>query len=198
MYLSEVKLWNFRKYGINGDDYDTSTPGVVVNFNDGLNVLIGENDSGKSAIIDAIRYTVGTLSKEWIQYEDSDFNFTGGIRAEKFKIECVFRGFEDEEAGHFLEWIGFENINGKQEYVLNVHLTCIRKSNRIIPDLRGGPDPVGIPIDGEARARLRAIYLKPLRDAANELVPGRRSRFAQILAAHSMFQKNKDEKHYLA
>jgi len=197
MYLSEVKLWNFRKYGVNGSDYETSAPGATVNFNKGLNVLIGENDSGKTAIIDAIRYTVGTLSKEWIQLEDSDFHCNDNGRAEKLKVECIFRGFKDKEAAHFLEWMGFEEIKDKQNYVLNVRLTCSRKSNRIIYDLRGGPDPVGIPIDGEARERLRIAYLKPLRDAESELTPGRRSRFAQILAAHSVFQKKKDKKHRL-
>lgn len=198
MYLAEVKLWNYRKYGINGDDYETSLPGVSVSFNEGLNVLIGENDSGKTAIIDAIRYTVGTLSKEWIQLEDSDFHCKNNVRSEKkLKIECVFRGFKDKEAAHFLEWMGFEEIEGKQHYVLNIRLTGLKKTNRIIYDLRGGPDPLGIPIDGEARERLRVAYLKPLRDAENELTPGRRSRFAQILAAHSVFQKKKDEQHRL-
>ena len=44
-------------------------------------------------------------------------------------------------------------------------------------------------MDGEARSRLRVTYLKPLRDAESELTAGRRSRFAQILRAHSHFQK---------
>ena len=49
MHLSALKLWNFRKYceGPNGE------PGLVVNFHEGVNVLIGENDSGKTAIVDA-------------------------------------------------------------------------------------------------------------------------------------------------
>ncbi|TSA24917.1 ATP-dependent endonuclease [bacterium] len=36
------------------------------------------------------------------------------------------------------------------------------------------------------------IYLKPLRDAENELTPGYRSRLAQILLSHKDFQKEKD------
>ncbi len=38
MHLSALKLWNFRKYceGPNGE------PGLVVNFHEGVNVLIGE------------------------------------------------------------------------------------------------------------------------------------------------------------
>lgn len=54
MYISELKLWNFRKYG--ADDFDLTNPHLTVPFKSGMNVLIGENDSGKTAIIDAIKY----------------------------------------------------------------------------------------------------------------------------------------------
>lgn len=60
MYLSELKLWNFRKYSKHGGALDVSTPHLVVPFKKGLNVLIGENDSGKTAIIDAIKIVLRT------------------------------------------------------------------------------------------------------------------------------------------
>ena len=44
-------------------------------------MLIGENDSGKTAIVDAIRYVLKTQSGEFIQFEDSD-----GNRKDEFKI----------------------------------------------------------------------------------------------------------------
>ena len=69
MYLSKLRLWNFRKYC----DGDGNKPGVEVHFHEGLNVLIGENDSGKTAIIDAIRYVLRTQSGEYIQFDDKDF-----------------------------------------------------------------------------------------------------------------------------
>jgi putative ATP-dependent endonuclease of OLD family len=192
MHLCELKLWNFRKYGIKGAEFEKADPGVVVHFNPGLNVLIGENDSGKSSIVDAIRYVLGTQSREWVRYEKTDFHESDAKRANKWKIECIFRGITHEEAGPFLEWLGFEEIDGKQEYVLKVRLAAELKSgDRVVPDyLRAGPDAVGSQLDGEARDRLRATYLKPLRDADNELTPGQRSRFAQILKAHKLFQKN--------
>lgn len=197
MYLSEVSLWNFRKYEIDGESFEKSRPGVSIPFGEGLNVLIGENDSGKTSIIDAIRYTLGTQSGEWVRVEETDFHMEGDDRTNELKIECVFRGFSDREAGSFLEWIGTEEINGKHGFILKVRLTARRKADRIVTDIRAGADPVGIVMDGDARALLRATYLKPLRDADAELIPGRRSRFAHILRAHSLFQKKDAEKHEL-
>ena len=52
MYLSTLRLWNFRKYCAMADE----KPGLEIHFQEGVNVLIGENDSGKTAIVDAIRY----------------------------------------------------------------------------------------------------------------------------------------------
>jgi putative ATP-dependent endonuclease of OLD family len=124
MYLAEVNLWNFRKYGIEGDSFETAKPGLSVPFSEGLNVLIGENDSGKTAIVDAIRYTLLTQSGEWIRLEESDFYAEGEKRAQNLKIECVFRGFSHQEAGCFLEWIGTEEIDGERLFVLKIRLTA--------------------------------------------------------------------------
>lgn len=201
MNLSELKLWNFRKYGVGTDDIDDITPAVTLSLNPGLNVLIGENDSGKTALVDAIRHLLGTQSREWYRLESTDFYGTGDNRSKRLKIEAVFRGFTNQEAAPFLEWMGFEEREGKQQYVLTVRLTAERKVSRIIFDLRAGPDPVGAQMDGEARELLRITYLKPLRDAEGELTPGRRSRLAQILAAHKLFQdatpRDQTKKHRL-
>lgn len=71
MYISELKLWNFRKYG--GDDFDLAKPHLVVPFKKSMNVLIGENDSGKTAIIDAIKYVLKTNAYESIRILQDDF-----------------------------------------------------------------------------------------------------------------------------
>ncbi|WP_085536942.1 AAA family ATPase [Massilibacteroides vaginae] len=55
MYISSLKLWNFRKYGNSEEVTEETIPHLEVPLNKGLNVLIGENDSGKSAILDAIK-----------------------------------------------------------------------------------------------------------------------------------------------
>ena len=52
MIVSELKLYNFRKFTSNDNE-----PGLSITFHKGLNALIGENDSGKTAVIDAIKLT---------------------------------------------------------------------------------------------------------------------------------------------
>lgn len=49
MIVSELRLYDFRQFhGENGQ------PGLSVSFHKGVNALIGENDSGKTAVIDAL------------------------------------------------------------------------------------------------------------------------------------------------
>ena len=166
MYLSELKLWNFRKYGIDGGSIESSPPGLAIQFHEGMNVLIGENDSGKTAIVDAIRYTLGTQSREWTRLDESDFHIEGEQRAKELKIECIFRGFTDREAGRFLEWLGYEDVEGVKRYVLKVCYTARNTGSRIVTDLRAGQDSVGTPIDGDPRSLLRttalSLYAMPM------------------------------------
>lgn len=41
MFLAELRLWNFRKYGHDTDAIVLSSPQLSVMFNSGLNLLIG-------------------------------------------------------------------------------------------------------------------------------------------------------------
>lgn len=50
----------------------------------------------------------------------------------------------------------------------------------------------GISIDGKARELLKAVYLKPLRDAEREMSSGRGSRISQILLNHPVFKGKKN------
>lgn len=186
MYLHKLLITNFRKYGGSDDK-----PGIVIEFNKGLNVLIGENESGKTSIVDAIRYVLQTQSYDFTRIDEIDFHYSNGNRANSLKIECEFKGFTDAEAGNFLEWIGFDDNN---EYVLRVWLSAEIKDNRIIPEIRAGMDNVGTQLDAGARDLLRVTYLKPLRDAEMEMAAGRRSRFAQLLKSRNEFKcKTKQE-----
>ncbi len=200
MYLSELKVWNFRKYGSGTDDKGNVLPGLSLKLNAGFNLLVGENDTGKSAIIDAIKLVLLTQSYESIRLEEEDFHLLNGQpesnRAMDIKIECIFRGFCNEEAKNFIEWMGFEKISSDcYSYFLKLTLKAQREQGKIYSDVKAGPDDDGSFMDSKARDLLRVTYLKPLRDAESELNPRRNSRLSQILDSHSAFTDK--ESHHL-
>jgi len=192
MYLKTLRIWNFRRFGSKANN----EPGVEVQFNRKLNLLIGPNDSGKTAIVDAIRYILGTQTFDPVRFDDEDFYEKDGQRTSELKIECIFSGFSEIEAGQFLEWIEIDK-NDVTKSELRVWLTAQRKNNRIITNLRAGFDDEGQFIDGEARDLLRVTYLKPLRNAEAELTPGYRSRLSQILKSHPLLTERPHDKHPL-
>lgn len=65
-------------------------PGISILLNKNLNVIIGENDSGKTAIIDSIKLLLGTSSDDYEKVVQEDFSqIESGIYADKF----VNRGY---------------------------------------------------------------------------------------------------------
>ena len=102
MYLKSIQLQNFRGF----------SNSQIIEFNDGLNVLVGENDSGKSAIIDAIRIVLGVTDQSWYRIELSDF-YNEDNKLE-IKIVCKFCDLTDDEQAAFLECLSHETEDGKQ------------------------------------------------------------------------------------
>ena len=191
MYLSNIKLWNFRKYG--NDTFDIDNPNLDLNFTEGLNVLIGENDSGKTAIIDAIKIVLKTHSYEYIKIEADDFY----NNSDRLRIELKFKGLLDEEAKNFTEWLTWEGQGENSTSILRVFYDVRRKDYKILPsEVKAGADTEGYSLTAEAREYLKATYLRPLRDAENELISKRNSRLSQILLGDDIF-KEKDIPHPL-
>src|SRR6185369_16185523 len=197
MHLHQLKLWNFRKYGLSGDQKEITNEnhGLKVEFQSGLNVLVGENDSGKTAIIDAIRYLLDTNSQErtWITEEDFHVGETC------MRIEACFKFAEDENAietcAPFVEHLSTED--GKPILYVTLLAQITQRKARgirfIDRTIKSGVNGSGNVIEGEIREFLRTTYLKPLRDAALEMSSGRGSRLSQILAGHKYIQDSKDK-----
>lgn len=199
MHISELRLWNFRRYGKSFSDLNRDAD-LTVHLNKGLNVLIGENDSGKSTILDAIKLVLKTHAYEWIKVEDTDFH----SETDKLKIEIHFSGISNEEAKHFIEWSGwaYEEIEKDNKLVKELRPKLILiyqaeiKDNRIIPsDIKAGMDGVGHLLNAEAREYLKCTYLKALRDADSELTAKKNSRLSEILQKHQLFHKQKGFEH---
>jgi len=58
MHISHLLIENFRIFGEGKDRLELP-------LNSGLTALVGENDEGKSAIIDALRFVLGTKDQNY-------------------------------------------------------------------------------------------------------------------------------------
>lgn len=195
MYLSEIKLWNFRKYGRN--DFDISVPNLTVSLHPGMNVLVGENDSGKTAIIDAVKLVLKTQSYEWLRVTDDDFY----NESDRLRIELLFEDLTDDEAKNFIEWLCYKK-QGNQPAVIYLRVVFEARRNPktkkiTTTDIRAGEGSALYLLTSEAREYLKVTYLKPLRDAENELMPGKYSRLSNILLAHEVFTKEETHENFI-
>ena len=188
MYVSNIKLWNFRKFGKEGE-IDPEKPNLDLSLTKGLNVIIGENDSGKTAIIDAVKLVLKTHSYDFIRVEDKDFYNT----SVRFRIELTFEDLTPDEAKNFTEWLGWVGTGGEAKPFLKLNYDVKRQGKKILPaDIKAGIDDDGYLLTAEAKEYLKATYLKPLRDAENELIAKRNSRLSQILLGDEAFKGKED------
>ena len=188
MYLSNIKLWNFRKYWP-ANNFE-SNPNLDLNFEPWLNVLIWANDSWKTAILDAIKLVLRPNTWEWIRIDiEEDFHNWKN----KMKIEIAFENFSNLEARHFAEFLSIENDTEK------LILSCEISHNweKIFHyDVKAWKNWELWILSAEQKELLNVTYLKPLRDVKTEFIPKKNSRLSAILQAHKAF-KNKKESHIL-
>ncbi|TCR80782.1 AAA family ATPase [Rhizobium sp. BK376] len=179
MYLQRVKIENFRIF----ENFE-------VDLNKTLNIIVGENNSGKTALIDAIRYTLSSRTGEWLRILETDFR----RGATRFSIRLKFADLSTQQAAAFLEHLTFEETGEQHRPFLYVTLAAelteqiVRGTRQIRSDIRSGASGEGPSIEREAREYLSGTYLKPLRDAEAELSGGRGSRLAQVLNAAESFR----------
>ena len=187
MFLAQVFAENFRIFGSEKDNSH-----LRVDLAEGLNVLAGENDSGKTALVDAVRYVLWTTSQDYLYLNEEDFHVSGANRVNELRIRLTFRALSTAEQGRFLEWLTVEDGVPCLHITMRARLLSDeeskrRRGRRTDVDVRCGRDGDGPRIEGELREFLRVTYLRPLRDAEAELSPGRNSRLSQVLRAHPEF-----------
>lgn len=171
MRLTNIYAEGFRCFG--------PTKPLSLDLAAGITTLVGENDSGKTAVIDAIRLALGSRGEEYLRLQDSDFHVSAEGRVRELSIRCSFEGLTEDEETRFLEWTTL-GLDGK----LRLFVTLLgRRGERTWYERRAGFAGDGPTVDGELREHIRATYLRPLRDAERELRPGRRSRLSQILSS---------------
>jgi putative ATP-dependent endonuclease of OLD family len=177
MHLSKLTIRNFRCFGDGDKPFELS-------LKCGLTALVGENDAGKTAVIDALRFALGTTDQDWFRLEDSDFYQSDTKR--EICIVCRFEDLTPRDNRAFVEYLTYGD-DAKDEPVLYINWMAIdtgtapkgRPFRRV--EIRSGKDGDGPQLAPEVREMLRATYLRPLRDAESALSAGRGSRLSQVL-----------------
>lgn len=196
MYLARIEIENFRAFGSKEDGRD-----LCMDLDPGLNLIVGENDSGKTALVDAIRLLVGTASNELFLIRSDDFHTKDGESARRLTISGYFRDLSLPEMSALLEYLSIDPSHDGcgPEYCLRLFLTAERRDPEVMVGKRSreivtyvhAQDPHdGRLLDTEARDCLRTIYLKPLRDATQELAAKHGSRLSQILFSHPQIREH--------
>lgn len=177
MYLSKLTISGFRQFG-QGD------AAAELTFQPGVTALIGKNDSGKTAIIDAIRYALLSRDQMYFKVQPEDFHVdAAGSSVDDIRITCVLSDLGTGDQATFAEHLTY--LDGKVSLLVNLHarrLATEGSARRWVEvNVRSGLDGVGPALEMTVRELLASAYLKPLRDAERELSSGRGSRLSQIL-----------------
>lgn len=183
MYLKLIKIRNFRKL-----------KAVECSFNSGLNLIVGPNDSGKTTVIDAIRFTLRQVVDDYYRISQDDFNDSDL----EISVDLTF-SFDDYsennliiEAALFAEYLSFTSDN-KPELKIWYTIKSNEKDIRF-PEFKVGPTKdIAVDMDARCRENLKVVYLRPLRDAENELKAKQGSRISKILSNHKDINTAKNE-----
>lgn len=182
MFISELCIENFRCFG-EGENK------LVMPLQLGLNTLVGENDAGKTAIIDAMRMLLGTRDQESLRPSIDDFHYHDSQdQAKSLSIAITFLGLTLSEQASFAEYLTYQPEDTEHPVVLKITLQAVLRTDKVHTTIFSGlpTSSHGLKeIDTETRDKLRSTYLRPLRDAEKEMDAGKNSRISKILKRQS-------------
>lgn len=176
MFLEKFRIQNFR--GIHD---------LTLTFNKGLNIIIGENNSGKTRIIDALRLCLGYKDVDKTIYINEN-DFTVGLsETESIEFSLYFKGNPDEQE------LFYDIFNPETEY-LEIHFKYyikVKNNRKRIYNKVWGGSFEGQQIPDEIFQELYHIYLDPLRDSGRYLRPGRNNILGKFFSkVESEYDKN--------
>jgi putative ATP-dependent endonuclease of OLD family len=148
-----------------------------------LSLVVGENNSGKSNLIDAIRVVLRALGHPrdqlWVTAEDFPHDGRGARIADTFEIEAVFTDLDQKQCGRMVSCLSLSSGDNVARLRLRAHLDS---RDRPVLEWFGGDDDHE-ELEGFAQSMVAYTYLRPLRDALSDLRPGRSNRLARLLKA---------------
>lgn len=178
MRLRQLSIKNFRRI-------DSAT----IDFPKGLCVVVGENNAGKTAIIDALRLMLFSgRDLDALRLNEEDFRINSSYAP--IEISCRFCDLDEKDEVHFMECL--VNVGDEKfEVQLNARAEFNTTTRRANVKMWGGETEGGV-LPSNLYDRIAAIYLQPLRDPESGLRPGRSSQVARLLQSITEKEKHAD------
>lgn len=168
MYLAKLTISNFRKISK-----------AELNFQAGLNVIVGANNVGKTAVVDALRALLAGHDEPYPRLDAEDIHRPlKEAPGSDIVFEYVFQDLDVDDEADFLAALKPDGT-GKMEVHITIRYSEADKTGRLrAKRWCGDHEDVGLTTD--MMENLRGVYLPPLRDAAQGLKPSRTSQLARL------------------
>jgi putative ATP-dependent endonuclease of OLD family len=169
VHLAQLTIKNFRRIAE-----------ATLLFRAGLNVIVGPNNIGKTAVVDGLRALLAGADDPYPRFTRDDVHLPiGGTASGDIRFEYVFRGLSYDDEAEFIHALR-EGADGTTEAVMGVTYGDADKSGRLKPRRWCG-DFDEIAMTSAMLENLRSVYLQPLRDAELGLRPSRNSQLSRLL-----------------
>ncbi|MDD4698393.1 MAG: AAA family ATPase [Fermentimonas sp.] len=184
MYLKLLHIKNFRVF-----------KNFTLSLNKGINIIIGENNSGKTAIIDALRICLGYGKPDTnIYVHESDLHLNPNDPNEhntEILFDLIFEIEDDIEKECFFDFISLDPDNEKQTIQFHLKYSLVKSGKRtFFKRIVWGGDNEGQQIPYEALQEVFYTYLGPLRDAVSGLKPySQNNQTAQLFNKLTKYKK---------
>jgi putative ATP-dependent endonuclease of OLD family len=170
MHLKSLHITNFR--GIKE---------ATIQWHKGVNVLVGENNTGKTAVLDALRLCLGFGDAQrdiWVRREDYHVSPDGQI-ADAIQLDLAWADLTDEEKGVYADLLVLLD-NGHAELQFHVRYGYDQDRDRPRRPVYWGGEHEGQPITPDVLDLLEHVYLGALRDSTRDLAPGRSNQLSRL------------------
>jgi putative ATP-dependent endonuclease of OLD family len=170
VYLAKLTIVNFRKL-----------EKVEVCFRPGLNIIVGPNNVGKTAVIDAIRALLGGQDEPFPRLSVDDvYRPEGGTPAAAIEFHYVFDGLDIDDEADFLSALAPNSYGALEAHIHVRYADPDKTSGRLRVKRWCGPLEENA-LGTDLMENLRGVYLPPLRDASLGLRPSRSSQLARLV-----------------
>ena len=168
MHLAQLMISNFRKL-----------QKAELRFQPGLNVLVGANNVGKTAVIDALRALLAGHDEPYPRLDINDVHRPhGGPPTGDITFQYIFRGLDEDDEADFLPALKIDAASKAEAHITIRYAEADKVGRLRAKRWCGDHEDVGLTAD--MMENLRGVYPPPLRDASQSLKPTRTSQLARL------------------